>query len=197
MRKIFRGDALARIRDETTDETVGAFVSHRDRSFRRELTGVAQEVRHDLREPVPFRMGDERSFGQVADQLHRSFESEKVNLLQVPEQFVHVDVRVDELELSGFDFRQVEDIVDQLQQQFVVRFDNFAEFGDLFGIPRLGDQVRKTDDRVQRSAYLVTHVGEERRFETVRFLGPVAQNDQLVRHVFQVGDIAPQPRLSW
>ena len=39
----------------------------------------------------------------------------------------------------------------------------------------------------------MTHVGEERRFETVRFLGPVAQNDQLVRHVFQVGDIAPQP----
>ncbi len=60
-------------------------------------------------------MGDERSFGQVADQLHRPLKSEKVNLLQVPEQFVHVDVRVDELELSGFDFRQVEDIVDQLQ----------------------------------------------------------------------------------
>ena len=46
-------------------------------------------------------------------------------------------------------------------------------------------RFEKTDDRVQRSAYLVTHVGEERRFETVRFLGPVAQNDQLVRHVFR------------
>ncbi len=37
----------------------------------------------------------------------------------------------------------------------------------------------------------MTHVGEERRF---RFSSALSRkNDQLVRHVFQVGDIAPQP----
>ncbi len=143
----FPGRCPCPFRDETTDETVGAFVSHRDRFLPSvNLQALLRKFVHDLREPVLSEWVTNVRSGRLQIQLHRSFESEMVNLLQVPEQFVHVDVRVDETRAvrpSIFDRSWISLI--NCSKQFVVRFDNFAEFGDLFGIPRLGDQVRKTD----------------------------------------------------
>ena len=77
-----------------------------------------------------------------------------------------------ELEPSGLDMRQLQDVVDQLQQPAAAGVDGPGELFPLrLGKLRRGsDDFRKPDDRVQRRAQLVRHVGQELRLHAVRFL---------------------------
>ena len=95
---------------------------------------------------------------------------------------------MDEFERSGLDFRKVEDIADELQQQRIVAFDDRHVFLLLLFFVRRGKNARKPDDGIERRAYLVAHVGQECRFQAVRLLGAVACGEQLLLHLFAFGD---------
>ena len=77
-------------------------------------------------------------------------------------------------DVIGFDFRQIEDIVDQ-PQQVLDRVIDLVQFLQLFGPGELrAQQVGKAQGRVHRCADFVTHVGQEHALGTVCRLGPLA-----------------------
>ena len=65
---------------------------------------------------------------------------------------------------AGFDLRQVEDVVDEVEQVGAGAVDGAGEFG-LLGVEVavlvVGQQLRENQQRVERRAQLVAHVGEE------------------------------------
>ena len=82
-----------------------------------------------------------------------------------------VEVGIFELDHSGLDLREVEDVAHQTQQQLVVGVDYLDEFGALGRVVGGLEQLREAHYGVERRAYLVAHVGQESRLEAVGLLG--------------------------
>src|SRR5256885_9656579 len=77
-----------------------------------------------------------------------------------------------ELEPPGLDMGQVEDVVDQGEKLAAAVVDRLRKFGP-FRLRQLRgrlDDLREADDRVQRRAELVRHIGEELGLHPVGFL---------------------------
>jgi hypothetical protein len=65
---------------------------------------------------------------------------------------------------AGFDLRQVEDVVDQVQQVGAGRVDGAGEFGLLLvqiALRVIGQELGQNQQRIERRAQFVRHVGEE------------------------------------
>lgn len=116
----------------------------------------------------------------------------------------HVDILLVDLHLAGLYLRQIEDVVDELQQGgagvpnigHVVRLARVQGAG----VPT-AQHVREADNSVQRGAQLVAGVGEELRFGAARelrlvlgdgkrLLGPPAFVDLLSERCVGAGKIA-------
>jgi len=80
-----------------------------------------------------------------------------------------------ELHAPGLDLRHVEDVVDHVQQVVPAGHDVVAVLLILFGAERAehsaAHHLGESDDRVERGAQLMAHVGQELRFGLVGFLG--------------------------
>ena len=96
--------------------------------------------------------------------------------------------RLLELELAGFDLREVEDLVDDRQQVLATQPDRLGHFALLAIETGRGHQIRHADDGVHRRADLVTHVRQE--------LG-LGLSGRLGRHlgvlVLEILDRVPEP----
>ena len=88
----------------------------------------------------------------------------------VVEQHRQVGRRQVELHPAGLDLRQVEDVVDE-REQVVARGVDVEQVLELLVVDLaehlLGEHLREADDRVERRAQLVRHVGEELRLVLV------------------------------
>ena len=73
--------------------------------------------------------------------------------------------------LAGLDLRHVQDLIDQRQQPFVVGLYDLIHSAAFFHILSLRNDIRKSDDRIQRSPDLVAHIGQERRLQASRLFG--------------------------
>ena len=105
------------------------------------------------------------------------------------------------LQLARLDSREVQDVVDQLQEVARAHQD-VAQVLLLLGRHRPGPpvvhQLRKADDRVQGRAQLVRHVCQELALQATGFLdAPRLLDDLLVlaRTVLNHGDALPQTRI--
>ena len=77
---------------------------------------------------------------------------------------VHRDRLEDEIHLAGLDLRQIEDVVDQAEQmpparQDVVQKADEARLDPAFEL--VPEDLREADNRVERGAQLMAHVGQE------------------------------------
>ena len=91
--------------------------------------------------------------------------------------------RVVELHLPRLDLREIEHVVDELEQ-VVALVEDVAQVllvvgGDRPDLPVV-HELREADDRVERRAQLVRHVGEELALEAVRLLHPPVLLGQLL-----------------
>ncbi len=85
------------------------------------------------------------------------------------QQFAEAERRRVKVDLAGFDFGKIEDIVDKGQQVFGSEFDRFDVL-PLFGVQRsCFQQARHADDRVERRADFMAHVGQEDAFKAAAF----------------------------
>ena len=116
-----------------------------------------------------------------------------MRLIDVIEQLAHTLPLKDEREVTRLDARQFQHIAHQLQQQFGIGVDNVHKLLPLFvGELRLVSQhVREADNGIERSAYFVTHVIEERLFQ-FGLLRKLAGFYQLLLVVFQFLDVLQQ-----
>ena len=81
---------------------------------------------------------------------------------------------------SGFDPREIENIVDQLQQQVAVFANDIQVFLPMRIAVVGGEQLRKPDDRIQRSPYFVAHGGQKNRFQPVGLHRFFLRDDQFL-----------------
>src|SRR5262245_49542136 len=152
-------DPVASVRDLARPE--------RHFAFFRELAGIAQKIEQDLLEP--------HGVGGEGAQVLLRVDDEAVLVLfgeltggadHLVDESGHIDALGIELELAGFDLREVEDLVDEAQQ---------VGAGGIDAPQRLQRPVRaeprcvrdhhlgQADDGVERRAQLVAHAGEELR----------------------------------
>ena len=141
--------------------------AHRHAALLGELDGVREQVLQHLLEALLVRE-DSRWDVRTAD-LDRQLEAlfggqraeraldELADLLQLYLRRVHAH-------LPGLDLRQVEDVVDQVQQVGAGVVDRVRELDLLLGQVRIRvvrEQLREDEQRVQRRTKLVAHVREE------------------------------------
>ena len=85
-----------------------------------------------------------------------------------------IDRIVGDLQAVGFDFRQVENIVDDSQQCLARGLDRVDLFLLILVERRLGQQFGHANDAGHRRADLMAHVGQEAPFHHVGLLSSTA-----------------------
>ena len=151
------------------------FPAQGDGALGSELARIGEEVADDLAQTALVHLDFHVLFRadklelQVRGNLHHE---RVVDLLHQVDHRAGLDA---EIHLARLDARHIEDIVDEFQQQFVVGVDGLDEELLVFGseVVRRGQQVAEPHDGIERCAYLVAHVGEERLLES-GFLGQLA-----------------------
>ncbi len=154
--------------------------AQRDAALGREFAGIGQQVDQDLRQAV--------GVGGEHERIDSTFETPlDAFLTRMGRGHQHVLAKLHDLlrgviepYLAAFERRNVEDVVQQRQQHLGVVHHDGAVLGALFLRQFLAlHERREAHDGVERRANFVAHVGQKRRFEHVRFLGPLTGDDQL------------------
>src|SRR6185369_3635936 len=132
------------------------------------LNSIAQQIEYALQKPAPVSM---HFYLEAADV---KFQSVVFYLFcqcgrHLGDHIMELEFFPINLDQPGFNLRYVDDIVDQGEQVFSGP-ENDGEILFLFFIqrsdPLVEDDAGKSDDRVEGGPELMTHGGEERRFET-------------------------------
>ena len=141
-----------------------------------ELDGVADQVGQNLPQAdrVTTQTGGHFRFNPAG----------QLNVLLVGAFSQHLDaalhglaqIEIDDFErkFSGFDFREVQDVVDDTQQISGAGADGFDVFPLLLGQPRVGQQAGHAGDGVHRRTDFVAHVGQELRLGAGAFQSGLA-----------------------
>ena len=123
-------------------------------------------------------------------QLHRFIQDLEAqrpyNLLT---HLIHIEFHIVEFERSGFDLRQIENVGNQLQQQFVIFLNNGYILPSFVGIFGFSDQIRKADDGIQWRADFMAHISQKSRFQTIAHFGFVLRFDQILLRFLQLGNV--------
>ena len=138
-----------------------------------ELDGVPHQIDQDLFEPLEVTHEEARHGAlDVVVQLQvllRGTVGEDVQCLA--EQLFEIHRQRLDLHLRRFELREIQNVVDQVQQRFAAGADHAHKLLLLFGKVGLQQQAGGADDAVHRRADLVAHVGQEIGFRRRCLLG--------------------------
>ncbi|MCX6606309.1 MAG: hypothetical protein NTV52_22335, partial [Acidobacteria bacterium] len=159
--------------------------------MRREFDGVADEVEHDLADAAGV---SEEDLGGVGHPIEDEFD---VGIGEFGgEEFAdfdggEVDIGGDGFdgELAGFDFREVEQVVDDGQEGFAGVADGFDELALVVVEGGIDEEVGKADDAIHGGADFVAHSGEEIGFGAGGGFGGVFRVAEGEFGGFAVGDV--------
>ena len=171
---------------------------HRDPTLLRELDGVTHQVQHDLPEPQGIA---EKRVRRLRRDLPREIESlgagsDDQRFHRVIDAFPQRERNRLHAQVSGFDLGDIEHVVHDGEERFARGPDEleiFALLGAELGLQR---NLSEADDRVQRRADLVAHVGQEVGLRPVRFLGRLLGDQQLRFGALAHAHFAAQPVVS-
>jgi hypothetical protein len=203
-RLLFGGEADAAIGDGKLDPI--ASIRHfahpqRDIALFRELAGIAQQIEQDLLEPHGVRgertevlLGlDDEAVLVLLGELSRGAD----DLIDKARQINRLGI---ELELAGFDLREIEDLVDEAQEVGPGGIHAAQRFQCLLRAEafRVADHhLGQADDGVERRAQLVAHAGEKLRLVLACHLDLPIQTSQLFAHlVYFVANAPSSSRLA-
>ena len=168
---LLRFDARTGISHVENDLITYQFISVTNAACFREFECVTYQIREHLEHPVLVSLYHQSVFGWLVDQLYPLRRAKYVSVMYFFTQTVDIYRCAGELDNARFDLRKIKNLVDQLQQTFVVGFDDLIKCFTFFLIFTFGYQMREADDGIQRCAYFMTHVGEESRLQFVRHFG--------------------------
>ena len=102
----------------------------------------------------------------IAVHMRREFElllmrAHPHGLGDLVDQLTNVEVNFLEAELAAFDSREIEDVVDQIEQRRAIAAHDVQVAALLAGQVALGKHVSHSQHRVHRGANLMRHTGEE------------------------------------
>ena len=139
--------------------------------FRRELNRVRQQVRQNLADLYAILINVGHTF------LNLGLQRDVLAQSQVSDQITQIGNDTPDRELfriylhpASFQLCQIKDVVDQLQQQ-PTRLADISRIPHLFLIQiRRFQNLRKSDDTVERRPQLVAHVGQKLTFDLVHLV---------------------------
>jgi hypothetical protein len=152
-----------------------------DLAFVGELHGVAEEVQQDLTQPARIAQEHGRDVGaDLAGQVDAlGVGSRGEELRDVLHDGAHVELRVLQFESPCFYAREVEDVVDDIEQRLGRARGGVGVLALLIVEPGAQEQGGHPHDAVHRGADLVAHVGDELRLQPGRLAGFVAGGREL------------------
>jgi hypothetical protein len=165
-----------------------------------ELDGVAQQVQQHLAQPPLVGMDHRGQVARaIADELQPRLllgldPDDAPDDVQEPGE---LQVHRHDLQPTGLDLGEVEDVVDQRQQVFAALMDG-VDARQLAFAERLVplQDLREAEDAVQRRAQVMAHVGEERALRLVGDLGALLGGNRLrgafAHQVLEVVAVAAQ-----
>ncbi len=145
-----------------------------------ELDRVAGKVQQHLTEAQQVAVEHRRHAVHVNHQLEvaaaRAVDDQREHIV---DHLLHAEVGHLQPQLAGLDLRQVQDVVDDVQQVFG-RGGDLAHLVELARVVEAAaQQVRQAQDRIHRRADLVAHVGQEIALGAVGLIGLLACSHQL------------------
>ena len=182
-------DARTGISHMENDLIAHQFISVADVARLREFECVTYQIREHLEYPVLVSLYHQSVFGWLVDQLYPLRRAEYVSVVHLFTQAMDIYRCAGELDNARFDLRKIKNLVDQLQQTFVVGFDNLIIRLAFFRILTFGYQMREADDGIQRCTYLMTHIGEESRLQFVGHFGLLFGCLKFPFDLFQLRDV--------
>ena len=166
--------------------------AERHRSGGGKLDRIAQQVQDNL--PQPQRVPADQA-GQIAGDFKPQVQpallrQRKIERDAATQHMAQVERLLRRLDIADFDFRNVENVVEQAHHR-LARFDNQFGVAPLgFRQVAIGEQFGKAQNPVHGRAYFVAHVCQEPRFDQSRLLGVFAGGGQVLFQPDPVGDIA-------
>ena len=160
-----------------------------------EFDGVADQVDQDLFESPRVGadlIGDPIAVIDVQRQL-RLAGADVHDRLHVLDQSLGGEQLRFDVEFAGLDLREVQDVVDDLEEEFAVTPDRFEVSQPGPTVDVIEQQIGVAEDGGHRRANLVAHVGHERAFGVVGRLGGGGGGPQPVGGGLRVGDVVVQP----
>ena len=163
-----------------------------DRTLVRELDRVADQVRQHLAEAVGVAADHGRQFGRDRDVEREVLAAchHRQRLEHRIEAVHQLERRRRQLEMSGLDLREVEDVVDDVQQRVGRRAHQVQVLALLVGHLRGEQQLAHPDDAVQRCPHFVADVRDELALRAVGRLGGVLRALELHRGALARRDVA-------
>ena len=110
--------------------------------------------------------GLESDFSDISKQKFEEYIGETV--ANFPAEIMETSRTEGKLDGSRFNLREIENLVDKLQKTLVVRVYDVVVRLSFFRIITFGNEMREPHNSIQRSTYLMTHIGKESRFQTIR-----------------------------
>ncbi len=166
--------------------------------LRGELDGIGQQVQQDLlagtgiggQRQGAVRQGLDQGDGLFFGAPLRQLEAAVHGLAQI--HFARI-----ELEFSGLDLGQVQDVGHQIEQMDA----RFVDQGDIFDIAAgqgainlVLHDVRKADDGVQRRAQFMAHIGQEFRLDAIGGFRGFLRHPAFHQRLFQLHALQPRRR---
>ncbi|MNV25331.1 hypothetical protein D3C71_1164270 [compost metagenome] len=152
-----------------------------DGAFAGELDRVADQVGEDLLEPQ--RITHQRQRRVAVNQAHQfqllGVGGRGEDGQGVLQQVAQVERNMVEHQFAGLDLREVEDLVNDPQQAVGGFFDGAQVVELARGQLAFLQQVRETENAVERRADFVAHVGQELGLDPARFQGFLARQVEL------------------
>ena len=103
---------------------------HGDFSMLGEFHRVAHQIQEDLLDPAPVAVHPARFGGYSRDQRQPFFVGERLHALNdLLNRIRHIEWRVLDLDLTGLDLGNVEDVVDQGEEMFTAAFHHLKLLG--------------------------------------------------------------------
>src|SRR6266849_281819 len=157
--------------------------SQQDNTLIREFDGIADKIDKHL--PEPSRIADDsirQAVRYVADEFDFLLVSTQRQKTQtVSNALAETEIDRAELQFSGFDFRKIQDVVEDRHQRVGGSFDSSEVVALLVAELGVESEVGHSDDAVHRRADLVAHVGEEFAFRAIcAFSGQLGGSEMAV-----------------
>ena len=143
-----------------------------DASLLGELHGVADQVGDDLANAFGIAKPEHWQFTAVQIHQIQPFAAGRLpkQRMQLGQQGVEVELNLFQLQLAGFNLRQVENVVQNIQQGMAAAVDNIQIVALVFVQLGVQCQLGGPQNAVHRCANLVAHVGQKHRLGAVGLL---------------------------
>ena len=139
-----------------------------DTSFFRKLNSIPNQIRNHLEHSILVRLNHQTLVRRLIDKAYSLRSTEYMSIVHFPAEIMETSRTEGKLDGSRFNLREIENLVDKLQKTLVVRVYDVVVRLSFFRIITFGNEMREPHNSIQRSTYLMTHIGKESRFQTIR-----------------------------